>query len=59
MAKLNREVTRTLALPDVKQRLAELTPIAQSSTPVQLAELLDSDIKKRAEVIERAKIQKQ
>ena len=59
VAKLNRELTRILALPEVKQRLADLTLIAQSSTPEQLAELLDSDIKRWAGVIERAKIQKQ
>ena len=58
-AKLNRELVRILALPDVKQRLADLTLVAQSSTPEQLAQLLDSDIKKWADVIERAKIQKQ
>ncbi len=59
VAKLNRELVRILALPDVKQRLADLTLVAQSSTPEQQAQLLDSDIKKWAAVIERAKIQKQ
>ena len=57
--RLNREITRILALPDVKQRLNDLTLVAQSSTPEQLAALLDSDIKRWAEVIERAKIPKQ
>lgn len=59
VTKLNREITRILALPEVKQRLADLTLVAQSSTPEQLATLLDSDIKRWAEVIERAKIPKQ
>ena len=59
VTKLNREITRILALPDVKQRLADLTLVAQSSTTEQLAMLLDSDIKRWAEVIERAKIPKQ
>ena len=59
VTRLNREITRILALPDVKQRLASLTLVAQSSTPEQLATLLDSDIKRWAEVIERAKIPKQ
>ena len=59
VAKLNRELVRILALPDVKQRLIDLTLIAQSSTPEQLAQLLDSDIKKWADVIQRAKLQKQ
>ncbi len=59
VAKLNRELVRILALPDVKQRLADLTLVAQSSTPEQQAELLDSDIKRWSGVIERAKIPKQ
>lgn len=57
--KLNRELVRILALPDVRQRLAELTLVAQSSTPEQLGELLDADIKRWSGVIERAKIPKQ
>ena len=59
VAKLNRELVRILALPDVALRLKDLTLVAQSSTPEQLTQLLDSDIKKWAEVIERAKLQKQ
>lgn len=59
VAKLNRELVRILALPDVKQRLADLTLVAQGSTPEQQAELLDSDIKRWSGVIERAKIPKQ
>ena len=59
VAKLNRELVRILALPDVKQRLDDLMLVAQSSMPEQLAQLLDSDIKKWTDVIERAKIQKQ
>ena len=59
IAKLNRELVRILALPDIKLRFAELTLTAQSSTPEQLAQLLDSDIKKWASVIERANIQRQ
>ncbi len=59
VAKLNAEVTLILALPDVKQRLADLTLVAQSSTPEQLAALLDSNIARWAEVIELAKIPKQ
>ena len=59
VTKLNRELVRILALPDVKQRLADLTLVAQSSTPEQLGDLLDSDSKRWAGVIERAKIPKQ
>lgn len=59
VTRLNRELVRILALPDVKQRLADLTLVAQSSSPEQLAQLLDGDIKKWASVIESARIQKQ
>jgi tripartite-type tricarboxylate transporter receptor subunit TctC len=59
VVRLNRELVRILALPDVKQRLADLTLVAQSSTPEQQVELLDSDIKRWSGVIERAKIPKQ
>lgn len=59
VAKLNRELVRILALPEVKQRLADLTLVAQGSTPEQQTELLDSDIKRWSGVIERAKIPKQ
>ena len=59
VAKLNRELVRILALPDVVQRLNDLTLVAQSSTPEQLAQWLDNDIKKWSNVIERAHIQKQ
>jgi tripartite-type tricarboxylate transporter receptor subunit TctC len=59
VAKLNRELLRILALPDVKLRLSELLLVAQSSTPEQLAQLLDGDIKQWAVVIERASIQRQ
>jgi tripartite-type tricarboxylate transporter receptor subunit TctC len=59
VAKLNRELVRILALPDVKLRLSELLLVAQSSTPEQLGQLLDSDIKQWAQVIERTNIQRQ
>ena len=59
VARLNRELVRILALPEVKQKLADLTLVAQSSTPEQQVELLDRDIKRWAGVIERAKIPKQ
>ncbi len=58
-ARLNRELVRILALPDVRQRLADLTLMAESSTPEQQAELLDRDSKRWAAVIERAKIPRQ
>ena len=59
VSKLNREIVRILALPDVKLRLSDLTLAAQSSTPEQLSTLLDNDIRRWAAVIEQAKIPKQ
>jgi len=59
VARLNRELVKVLALPDVKQRLADLTLVAESSTPEQLGALLENDSKRWAGVIERAKIAKQ
>jgi tripartite-type tricarboxylate transporter receptor subunit TctC len=59
VAKINRELVRILALPDVKLRLSELLLVAQSSTPSELAQLLERDTKQWAVVIERAKVPKQ
>ncbi len=59
IARLNREVNAALALPDVKKRMAELNLDAQGSTPEQAGEVLANDIKRWAEVIARAKIEKQ
>lgn len=59
IARLNRELVRVLALPDVRQKLADLTLVARSSTPEQQAELLERDVKRWSGVIERAKIPKQ
>lgn len=59
IARLNREVNAALGLPDVKKRMAELNLDAQGSTPEQAGEVLANDIKRWAEVIARAKIEKQ
>jgi tripartite-type tricarboxylate transporter receptor subunit TctC len=59
VAKLSREIQTVLANPEVKKRLADLTLNAQGSTPEQVSELLSSEIKRWAEVIARAKIEKQ
>jgi tripartite-type tricarboxylate transporter receptor subunit TctC len=59
IARLNREVNAALAQPDVKKRMAELNLDAQGSTPEQAAEVLANDIKRWADVIARAKIEKQ
>lgn len=59
IARLNAVINDALRLPDVHQKLAELTLNAQGGTPEQLAQRLASDTRKWAEVIERAKIPKQ
>lgn len=57
--RLNREIQTVLANPEVAKRLNDLTLIAQGSTPEQAAEILATDIKRWADVIARAKIEKQ
>jgi len=57
--KLNREIQTILNAPDVKKRLSDLNVIAQGSTPEGAAEILNADIRRWAEVIARAKIEKQ
>jgi tripartite-type tricarboxylate transporter receptor subunit TctC len=57
--RLNKEVNAALAKPDVAKKLEELSLHAQGSTPAQLGEHLAGDIRKWAQVIERAKIPKQ
>ncbi len=57
--KLNREIQNILNAPDVKKRLSDLNVIAQGSTPEGAADILNTDIRRWAEVIARAKIEKQ
>ncbi|MBL8310568.1 MAG: tripartite tricarboxylate transporter substrate binding protein [Burkholderiales bacterium] len=59
IARLNRELVRILALPDVRQKLADLTLVAESSTPEQLAATLERDIVRWSGVIGRARIPRQ
>ncbi|RCW68746.1 tripartite tricarboxylate transporter substrate binding protein [Pseudorhodoferax soli] len=59
VARLSKEVNAALALPDVKQKLLDLSLIAQGSTPAQLASQLDREVKRWGEVIARANIPKQ
>jgi tripartite-type tricarboxylate transporter receptor subunit TctC len=49
-------VAKVLADPVMVQRLAGFNVQAQSSNPTQLAQLLDSDIKRWTEVIQKAGI---
>ncbi|HSV45521.1 MAG TPA: tripartite tricarboxylate transporter substrate binding protein [Ramlibacter sp.] len=59
IARLNSEVQRALASPDVIKRLEEINVTARGSTPKQLQDLLDSEIKRWTDVIVRAKIPRQ
>ncbi|MBK6008260.1 tripartite tricarboxylate transporter substrate binding protein [Ramlibacter ginsenosidimutans] len=58
VARLNHECVVALANPEVKRKLADLGVDAKSSTPQQLASLLDSETRRWGGVIERAKIPK-
>jgi tripartite-type tricarboxylate transporter receptor subunit TctC len=59
VSRLNAELVKVLAMPDMVQRLAGFNVQAQSSTPTQLAQLLDADIKRWTEVIQKAGIPQQ
>ena len=57
--KLSAEVAKVLAAPDMVQRLAGFNVEAKASTPAQLAQWLDADIKRWSEVIQKAGIPQQ
>ena len=59
LALLNKSIHEMVAMPDVKQRYADLGIEAKASTPEQLRARLEGDIKKWAAVIERAGIPRQ
>jgi tripartite-type tricarboxylate transporter receptor subunit TctC len=52
--RLNSEIVAVLRLPDVRERLANEGIEARSSTPDELARLIVSDVKRWANVIQRA-----
>jgi len=52
--RLSQELAKILAQPELVQRLAGFNVQAKASTPAQLAQLLDSDIKRWSEVIVKA-----
>ncbi len=54
--RLSQELAKILAQPDMVQRLAGFNVQAKSSTPAQLAQLLDSDIQRWSAVIAKAGI---
>ena len=57
--RLSAEVAKVIAQPEIAQRLAGFNVRAQSSTPAQLAQLLDRDIVRWSEVIQKAGIAQQ
>lgn len=57
--KLSAEVAKVLTAPDMVQRLAGFNVEAKASTPAQLAQWLDADIKRWSEVIQKAGIPQQ
>ena len=57
--RLSAEVAKVIAQPETVQRLAGFNVRAQSSTPAQLAQLLDRDIVRWSEVIRKAGIAQQ
>ena len=57
--KLNAELAKVLTAPDMVQRLAGFNVEAKASTPAQLTQLLDVDIKRWSEVIQKAGIPQQ
>jgi tripartite-type tricarboxylate transporter receptor subunit TctC len=59
LALLNKSIHEIVAMPDVKQRYADLGIEAKASTPEQLKARLEGDIKKWAALIERAGIPRQ
>ena len=57
--RLSAEVAKVLADPEMVQRLAGFNVEAKASSPAQLTQLLDSDIKRWGEVIQKAGIPQQ
>lgn len=57
--RLSAELAKVIAQPEIVQRLAGFNVRAQSSTPAQLGQLLERDIARWTEVIQRAGIPQQ
>jgi tripartite-type tricarboxylate transporter receptor subunit TctC len=58
VTRLNRELVRIMALPDVNQRLTFIGYTAQTDTPQEFAEMLKSEVERWGEVIRTSKMQK-
>ncbi len=59
IARLNAEAQKALSHPDVKRRLADLNVSARHSSPEQLGRLLDAEIVRWSDVIQKAGIARQ
>jgi tripartite-type tricarboxylate transporter receptor subunit TctC len=59
LLRLNAELKKALATPDLRKKLAELNVDARWSTPEDLGNLLASEIRRWSDVIARAKIPRQ
>ena len=57
VAKLNAEVTKIMAMPDVKERLSNLGVEPRSSTPEEAAAYIKQDVGKWAKVIKDSGVQ--
>ena len=57
VAKLNGEINRILALPDIRERFATLTLDATPVPPADFRKLLDSEVKLWKEVLREVKVQ--
>ena len=57
--RLNAEIQRALAAPEVKEKLAALGVTARGSTPDEMRRLVAADIEKWRRVIDLAKIERQ
>jgi tripartite-type tricarboxylate transporter receptor subunit TctC len=56
ITRLNQEIVKALAVPDMREKLAQTGVNAESSTPAQLGQLLRSDVAKWAKIIKAAGI---
>ncbi len=57
--RLNRELRSILELPDSRQRLAELGGVATPSTPEEMRERIESEIKRWNRIVEAKSIERQ
>lgn len=59
LQRLNDEVRKALAQPDVQKRLSDLNVYPRASSPAQLTKLLDSEIVRWSDIIVRAGVPRQ